>query len=89
MEWIYVRDELPPRGKEVFIIRGWEGGQRHLRKAARLSSEPLTISDDFSTNCWWKDDEKGSSFCDGTVVAWLKVPEISLPEFEGVKYDRD
>lgn len=88
MEWIYVRDELPPEGDEVFIIRGWEGSKRYLRKAARRSSKPLTLNEDFSKDCWWHDDEKGSQFSDGTVIAWLKVPDITPPEFEGVSYER-
>lgn len=88
MEWIYIQNELPPRDKEVWVIRGWEGSNRSLYKAIRKSSEPLTIDKDFTRNCWWVDEEAGSRFCDGTVVAWLKVPDFVVPEFDGMNYER-
>lgn len=85
MEWIYVRDELPKEGQEVFIIRGWEGSKRYPVKARRNTSRPLTINEDKSRDCWWSNED--SSFSDATVIAWLKIPEPVIPAFEGVEYE--
>ncbi|WP_354637350.1 hypothetical protein ABXJ14_01750 [Morganella morganii] len=77
MSWTEIKDGVPEKNVECFVIREWADGSLHSINAARKSSQPLTIDNDMSRNAWWHSLDGEVRFSDSTVVAWMEIKKIA------------